>query len=123
MSNHAHLVIETPLPNLGAGMQRVHGVYARSFNKRHERSGHHFQGRYGSVRIGDDSHLWTVLRYVALNPVEAGLCERADQWRWSSYGGVLRDAAPAWVDATRLLGLLGAFGGDPRQRYADLAET
>jgi putative transposase len=49
MDNHVHLLIETPLPNLGAGMQWLHGRFAQQFNERHGRSGHVFQGRYGSV--------------------------------------------------------------------------
>src|SRR5438034_10645030 len=51
MPNHMHLVIETPEPNLGAGMQYLQGMYALDFNQRYDRVGHLFQGRYGSRRI------------------------------------------------------------------------
>jgi REP element-mobilizing transposase RayT len=50
MGNHIHLVIETPRPNLSAGMQWLHGTYADEFNKRHDRSGCLFQGRFGAKR-------------------------------------------------------------------------
>src|SRR3712207_7313843 len=71
MDNHVHLLVETPRPNLGSGMQRLHGDYALLFNRRHERRGHLFQGRYGAKRVRDDAQLVTVLRYIADNPVEA----------------------------------------------------
>jgi REP element-mobilizing transposase RayT len=71
MPNHVHLLIETPLANLGAGMRWLHGLYAREFNDRHGRSGHVFQGRYGSVRVKSDEQLWGVAAYIAMNPVEA----------------------------------------------------
>ena len=89
MHNHIHLLVETPQPNLGAGMQRLHGLYAQTFNKRHKRCGHLFQGRYGGDRVRTDEQLLTAARYIALNPVEAGLCERPDEWPWSSHAGVL----------------------------------
>ena len=73
MDNHVHLLIETPKPNLGDGMRWFHGHYGRYFNDRHDRSGHLFQGRFTSVRQRTDEQLVTVLRYIALNPVAAGL--------------------------------------------------
>jgi putative transposase len=121
MPNHVHLLVETPLANLGAGMQRLHGDYAHVFNERHGRSGHVFQGRYGSVRIVTDEQLWAVAAYVALNPVEAGLCERPEQWRWSSHLSTIDGRArDSWLDVERLLSYFEGLGGDPRQRYAAL---
>jgi REP element-mobilizing transposase RayT len=115
MDNHVHLLIETPHPNLGIGVQRLHGVYARRFNDRHRHSGHLFQGRYGVVPIKSDEQLYAVVRYLAMNPVAAGLCSRPQDWRWSSCS-----RPPAWLDEPRLLEYLGAGGGDARKRYADL---
>jgi putative transposase len=119
MENHVHLIIETPDPNLGVGMQRFHGAYARVFNDRHDCSGHLFQGRYGAKIIRTDRQLWATVRYVAFNPVGAGLCASADQWRWGSCCG----QAPPWLDHARLLQYLAANGGDPRRRYAELIAT
>jgi putative transposase len=115
MDNHVHLLVETPRANLGAGMQEIHGRYARRFNDRHRRSGHLFQGRFGAARVTCDPQLWATIRYIALNPVVAGLCGQPAQWRWSSAGG-----APRWLDSDRLFEYLGAAGGDPAARYADL---
>jgi REP element-mobilizing transposase RayT len=120
MGNHVHLLLETREPNLGRGMGRLHSDYAQRFNRRHGRSGHLFQGRYGAVRVQDDIQLWTVVRYIARNPVQAGMCERAEEWAWSSHRAVLGAPAPAWLDVRRLLWHLGALGGEPRERYRDI---
>ncbi len=92
MSNHVHLVVHTPLPNLGEGMQRLLGTYGKFFNWRYERSGHVFRRPFKSERIKDERQLVTAITYVAENPVRAGLCASADEWRWSSHGAM--DDAP-----------------------------
>jgi putative transposase len=119
MDNHVHLLIETPSPNLALGMQRAHGDYARSFNQRHGLTGHVFQGRYHPVRVRSDSQLWAAAAYIADNPVEAGLCERAEDWRWSSHAASLGRPGPHWLDAARLRERLRAFGApDPSAALA-----
>lgn len=120
MDNHVHLLIETPEANLGVGMQRLHSGYAQTFNERHGRSGHVFQGRYGAVRMRRDEQLWTVAGYIAANPVEAGLCARPEQWPWGSHAAVASARGPVWLDVDRLLWFFTGAGGDPRRRYLDL---
>ena len=117
MENHLHLLIETPDANLGIGMQWLHGLYAQTFNERHGRSGHLFQGRYGSIRVTTDAQLWMLVRYLAVNPVKAELCERPADWRWSSHGAVAGSRLPRWLDHPRLLRYFAAAGGDPAERY------
>ncbi len=117
MDNHVHLLVQTPEPNLGNGMRWMHGTYAGGFNKRHGRSGHVFQGRFGSVRIKTDEQLWTVAVYIAVNPVAAGLCRRPEDWPWSSHSFAVAGTAPEWIDIPRLLAYFGAAGGDGRRRY------
>ena len=90
MDNHVHLLLETPHAGLAVGMQWLHGVYAQTFNERHGRVGHLFQGRYGSVRVTTDAQLWALLRYVGVNPVEAGLCASPSDWRWRSMAPLCR---------------------------------
>jgi len=120
MDNHMHFLVETPEPNLGNGMQRLHGDFARGFNRRHGRCGHVFQGRFGSNPSEDDEELWTVAGYVAANPVEAGLCRRPGDWRWGSHRYVVgRSAVPAWLHLARLFELFAGWGGEPRARYLD----
>jgi len=85
MTNHYHLLIETPDGNLSLGMRQLNGVYTQLFNKRHGRTGHLFQGRYKAILIQKDSHLLEVCRYVVLNPVREKMVELPEQWIWSSY--------------------------------------
>jgi REP-associated tyrosine transposase len=120
MDNHVHLLIETPEGGLGRGMQLLHGLYAETFNKRHGRSGHLFQGRYGAVRVETEEQMLVTARYIARNPVEAGLCAEPDAWRWSSHAAVIgARAVPAWLDVQRLLGYFGTRGGVPRSQYVE----
>ena len=122
MGNHIHLMVETPEPNLGRGMQVLHGDFARDINIRHGRSGHVFQGRFGSKVMRDDDHLWTTARYILRNPVDAGLCKAAEEWRWSSHRGVLEESAPVWLDRPRFLERFGTTGGDPDTVYRALID-
>ena len=85
MSNHYHLLVETPDGNLSAGMRQLNGVYTQKFNKRHGRVGHIFQGRFKAILVQKESYLLEVCRYVVLNPVRAGLVCYPEEWRWSSY--------------------------------------
>ena len=85
MDNHYHLLIETPEGNLCKGMRQLNGVYTQKFNKRHNRVGHLFQGRYKAILVEKESYLLTLCRYVVLNPVRAGLVKHPREWQWSSY--------------------------------------
>jgi len=85
MTNHYHLVVETPNANLSRGMRHINGVFTQRINKLNRRSGHLLQGRYKSVLVGKDSHLLELARYVVLNPVRAKMVRSAKDWKWSSY--------------------------------------
>jgi len=122
MDNHVHLLVQTPGANLGVGMQRLHGHYALLFNRRHGRVGHLFQGRYGSNLICDDAEMWTVARYIARNPVEAGRCLNAADWQWSSFSGMFEGTTPAWLDDASLLSYFGSMGGDPHRVYRTMVD-
>ena len=120
MGNHVHLLLETPEPNLGRGMQSLHGRYAQRINQRHGTKGALFESRYGAVVMENDAQLWMAIRYIALNPVAAGLCAHADEYEWSSYGLVVDRRPPRFLSVRRLLSYLGAAGGDGLQTYRDL---
>lgn len=85
MSNHYHLLVETPCANLSRGMKHLNGVYTQTSNRRHKQPGHIFQGRFKSILIEKDNYLLQVARYVVLNPVRAKMVKHARQWTWSSY--------------------------------------
>jgi hypothetical protein len=96
-------MIETPETNLGAGMQWLHGMYARDFNRRHGRRGHLFEERFKSPRIRRDEGLIRLVGYIAVNPVAAALCKRAQDWRWSSHRAVTSSMpTPRWLGHRRL---------------------
>jgi putative transposase len=84
MTNHYHAVVETHLWRLSDGMQRLNGVYAQAFNRRHARTGHLFGDRYASWVVTDEDYLRHACEYILQNPVRAGLCERAEEWPWSA---------------------------------------
>ena len=87
MTNHIHLLVQTPRPTLSRGMQFLLAVYVEEFNSRYGRRGALVQGRYKAKLVETEAHYLECLRYIALNPVGAGLCERPEDWPWSSYAG------------------------------------
>jgi len=104
MTNHYHLVIDTPEANLSAGMRQLNGVYTQAFNRHHERVGHLFQGRFTGILVERVSHLLELARYVVLNPVRAGLVAAPELYRWSSLRTTLGLAPlPSWLAADKLL--------------------
>jgi putative transposase len=85
MPNHYHLLIETIDPTLSRGMRQLNGVYTQAFNRRHNRAGHVFQGRFKAILVEKEPYLLELSRYVVLNPVRAHTARAAKDWRWSSY--------------------------------------
>lgn len=109
MDNHYHLLIETPEPNLVAGMRRLNGVYTQMFNRRHRRVGHLLQGRYKAILVDKNAYLQELCRYIVLNPVRAKAVKRVDQWRWSSYAATAGDApSPEWLAGHEVRALFGS---------------
>ncbi len=120
LTNHLHLVLKTPRPNLAKGMQLFLSSYANGWARRHQHSGHLFQGRYRTELVEDETYLWVLTRYVHLNPVRAGLAAQPDAWRWSSCPGYFRRRDRVdWVDYEALLAAwAGEFGRtDPEASY------
>ena len=74
----------------------------------------------GAVVMRSDAQLLMTARYIARNPVEAGLCDDAAGWRWGSHVATADSARPPWLDTARLLGYFGADGGDALARYLDV---
>ena len=85
MANHYHLLVETPKANLSIGMRQLNGIYTQSFNRRHNRVGHLFQGRFKAILVERDSHLLELCRYIVLNPARVKRSAKASTWKWSSY--------------------------------------
>lgn len=85
MDNHYHLLIETSTPSLSKGMKYLNGTYTQYYNRQHKRVGHVFQGRFKAILVQKDAYLLELARYIALNPVRAGMVRSAKDWPWSSY--------------------------------------
>lgn len=84
-------------------MRHVNGVYTQTYNRRHGKVGHLFQGRFKAILVDKDAYFLEVCRYVDLNPVRAGMVQRPEQWRWSSYRAhTARVPAPSWLDSAEL---------------------
>ncbi len=123
MGTHYHLMVDTPLGDLSAGMQRLNGQYAQTFNRRHGTTGHVFQGRFHSEFMQSDSHLLEVTRYVALNPVRAGLCRRPEDWPWSTFAEAIGLRSPRpFVASTSLLSLFADDIDLARSRFHAFVE-
>lgn len=124
MGTHYHLIVQTPNANLASGMQMLNGRYAQRFNWRHSRRGHLFGGRYMSVLIQDDAHLVAAHRYVARNPVRAGICDDPAAWRWSSYRGVIGLVAPPmFLDVKGALSAFALSGRPARAAFAAIVSA
>lgn len=85
MSNHYHVLIETIDGRLSLGMRQLNGVYTQKFNRKHNRVGHIFQGRFKGILVDKESYLLELCRYISLNPLRAKMVDKVADWRWSSY--------------------------------------
>ncbi|HET8797408.1 MAG TPA: transposase [Thermoanaerobaculia bacterium] len=120
MGNHYHLVIETPECTLSIGMHHLLTTYVRRFNRRHCRRGHLFGDRFKNVLVQQEEYGLTLSRYIALNPVRAGLVKRPENWPWSSYAvraGLVE--APEWLTIAPLASLFGDDAATQQRAYRE----
>jgi hypothetical protein len=118
MENHYHLIIETPEGNLSRGMRQLNGVYTQSFNRRHQRVGHLFQGRFKALLVEKENYLLILCRYVVLNPVRAGLVKRPEEWEWSSYRATAgEEKCPSFLTVEWILSQFGSDKDEAKKEY------
>jgi len=120
MENHYHLAVETIDATLSKGMRQLNGMYTQAFNKKHNRVGHLYQGRYKSILIQKDSHLLEACRYIVLNPIRAGIVTAPEGYRWSSYNAMTGRGKPESFLTTDWI--LSEFGANRRlaeKQYKD----
>ncbi|HXT07801.1 MAG TPA: transposase [Roseiarcus sp.] len=112
MPNHVHLLLTPTLPDAAASLSRAVGEAHRRFtafvNARARTTGHLFQGRFGSVAM-DEAHWLAAVRYLALNPVRAGLVDRPQDWPWCSVKAHLRGRGDGLVDVSSVLAVAPRF--------------
>lgn len=118
MTNHFHVLVETPEGNLGQGMRQLNSAYSQKYNRRHGLVGHVMQGRYKAILVQKDSYLRELSRYIVLNPVRAGIVANPGDWEWSSYRCMLgKEPAPNWLAVEWLLASFGRDQSAARQAY------
>ncbi len=116
MSNHYHLLLETPEGNLSQIMRHINGAYTTYFNVKRKRAGHLFQGRYKGIIVDADAYAAELSRYIHLNPVRAGIVIKPEDYEWSSYRnfiGLVK--APEWLRTGLILGCFS--GKDANNKY------
>jgi REP-associated tyrosine transposase len=120
MPNHYHLLVRTPdAASLSRGMQELNGTYASRYNTASDRTGHVFQGRFHDELVRREAHLLEALRYIALNPVRAGLVTHPDSWPWSSHAATVgRRRGLGILDVPAVLALFASDALVARQVYA-----
>jgi Transposase and inactivated derivatives len=94
MGNHYHLVLQIGEAGISRGMCELNTAHAVTYNGRHKRMNHLFGKRFWSELIATDAHLLQACRYVVQNPVRAGLCDRCEDWGWSSYRATIGKSTP-----------------------------
>jgi len=123
MSNHYHLLLETPSGNLSQIMQHLNGAYTNYFNTKRSRSGHLFQGRFQAILIEADEYSRELSRYIHLNPVRAGIVTKPEDYQWSSYRDYIGvREPPAWLHTQSILSCFHQSIPAAQEKYCGFVE-
>jgi len=107
MTNHYHLLVQTPQANLDRCMRHINGIYTQRFNRRYKMDGQLFRGRYKAILVDADNYLLELVRYIHLNPVRAGIVRRPEEYLWSSHRGYLTESDKwKWLQKEFVFGML-----------------
>lgn len=118
MTNHFHLLLETPDANLSKAMRQFNSVYTQAFNRRHGRVGHVLQGRFKSIVVDREAYLLELCRYIVLNPVRAGMVKEPGRYPWSSYRATAGlGKKPDFLVVDWILEQFGADRAQARKEY------
>ena len=118
MSNHYHLLLETPNSNLSQIMRHINGAYTTYYNTKRKRAGHLFQGRFKAILVEKDQYATTLSRYIHLNPVRAGITAKPVEYDWSSYRFYTgSQKTPEWITTEFILGYFGRNNSSARKGY------
>ena len=118
MTNHYHLLIQTPEGNISRSMRHLNGVYAQRYNRFHHCDGQLFRGRYKCIVVDADSYLLELVRYIHRNPIEAGMAENLSKYTWSSHNGYLSGAKKwDWLHKNYVLSLFSKNKLESIRRY------
>ncbi len=113
MGNHVHLLLKIQKEKLEQIFKRIGARFVYWYNWKYERSGHLFQDRFRSEPIDDDGYLLTVVRYIHMNPVKAGICKNVSSYKFSSYTEYVSPHNGQLTDIDFVIGLL------PQNEFAE----
>jgi len=122
MSNHYHLLLKTPVANLGRVMRHINGVYTQRYNRLKKTDGSLFRGRYKAVCVEEDSYQLQLSRYIHRNPIDAGIVDQLENYEWSSYRDYIsQQRSPKWLYLKEIYDQLGVKAR-LRQKYRAFVE-
>jgi len=123
LSNHYHLLLETPHGNLSQIMRHINGAYTTYFNVKRKRAGHLFQGRFKAILVEAGEYALELSRYIHLNPVRAGMVTRPEEYRWSSYNSYIgQGTAFSWLKMETVLDYFSNSAKEAKQKYRSFVE-
>lgn len=123
MEDHLHLILETRQANLSRFMHTINTGYTIAFNKKYHKQGHLFQSRYKSIVIEKEGYLVELSRYIHLNPVRAGLAERPETYRWSSYRDYIGERQDHLISTEPILSRFGDTGPTQKANYRKFVQS
>lgn len=122
MSNHIHLLIQVGSVPLSKLVQNLSFRYTKYINKKKNRIGHLFQGRYKAILVDADSYMLELIRYVHNNPVRVGMVTRAKDYKWSSHRVYLGFQALPFLTTDWTLGQFARTVPTARKKFAEFVE-
>ena len=123
MSNHYHLLVQTPEANLSRCMRHINGLYTQRYNRRYHGDGQLFRGRYKSILVDADCYLLELVKYIHRNPVRAGIADCPEAYVWSSHKGYLTEREPwRWLYRDFIMSMLTKNKQQGKKAYAELMQ-
>lgn len=123
MTNHYHMILETPQANISKVMHFINGSYTNYINKKRDRSGHLFQGRYKALLIDRDNYLLELSRYIHLNPVRANIVDKPEEYINSSYRSYVGNRKDDIVHHDQLLQMISKDIKNAPKMYKQFVEN
>ncbi|MBN2482606.1 MAG: transposase [Candidatus Omnitrophica bacterium] len=120
LPNHLHLLLSIQQGNLSQAMKKLFERYAEYFNKKYERKGHVFCGRYRASLCNDDSYFLAISSYIHLNPYKAGLCANFKDYRWSSLRLYEDISKESFINHQKILFLVDSDIEKAREKYLEI---
>lgn len=124
MTNHYHLLLETPSGNLSQIMRHINGAYTTYFNSKRQRAGHLLQGRFKAILLDMDEYAKELSRYIHLNPIRAKIIDKLEDYQWSSYLDYIGyRTPPSWLEREFILNYFGPKPKIAQENYCDFIEA